>query len=266
MLKILLFCLPLFLHATEVAPWFGEYLEFEARASALYQGFDRVSSGKKSFSYHSDDVFTNFSLSFCPDPDWDVELEVLFADTRHRNYGFDSGKITGRYLILDDIIGDPISMTAGLSLILPIHSALRDIGSFHHGMAEFEAHAAIGQEVPYLTQWALRHYSFLALGIATQGSPWLRVSYNLERNFCNAFSAKVFLESLFGFGRRRIFKQDFRGYGAIAHRSVDAGVGLTYTFDYWGELSLQYTYRIYARNFPKNVNIAKITYYVPFTL
>jgi len=266
MLKLLLLCLPVFLQATEIAPWFGEFLELEARVSARYQQFDRVNSGKHSFSYPSNDLFTNFSLSLSPYPDWDAEIETLFANTRHRNYGFDSAKVTGRYLLMDDIIGDPVSLTAGLSLILPIYSALHDIGSFHHGMVEFEAHAAVGQEVPYLSQWLIRHYGFFACGIATQGAPWLRASYYLERNFCNALAAKVYLESLFGLGKRRVHRENFRGYGAIAHRSIDAGIELSYTFDYWGELSLGYAYRFYSRNFPRNANFVRLSYYLPFTL
>lgn len=257
---------PFFSHTTELAPWFGNLYEVEARVSTLYQKFQHVNSSKHSFSYRSNDFFTNFSLSVSPDPDFSVETEVLFADTRHRNYGFDSAKLTGRYQILDDIIGDPVSLTTGLSIIVPLRSALRDIGSFHHGMAEFEAHVAVGVELPYLSIWLQRQYGVFACGIATQGSPWLRVGYYFERNFCNSVSVQIFLDSLFGLGRRTIHKHDFNGYGAVAHRSIDAGLKWSYLFDYWGTLSLEYAYRIYARNFPRNVNFVQFSYNLPFNL
>lgn len=233
--------LPISLFATEYAPWIGNFLEVETRISAAYQQFRHVNSSHRNFSYPSHDFFTNFNAGIAPDDCYDVQVDLLFADTRHRNYGFDSGKVTGRYFILNDIVGDPVSLTAGLSLILPIHSALRDIGSFHHGMAELEGHMAVGLETPYFTTWLQRQYAVFALGIATQGSPWLRVKYHFERALCNNFSLQFFFDSLFGLGRRSLRKHHFHGYGAIAHRSIDTGLKLSYTFDYCGILSVKHT-------------------------
>lgn len=263
---LLCLALPFVVFATELSPWPGNFLEIETRAFASYQTFRHVNSGCGNFAYPSDDLFTNFSLSVCPYPGWDAEVEILFADTRHRNYGFDSGKATGRYFFLDDIDGDPVSLSGGISLIMPIHSALRDIGSFHHGMAELEGHIAVGLEKSYRTVWVERQFAVFGCGIATQGSPWLRVNYFYERSFCNEFSLQFSLNSLFGLGKRCLYKRGFNGYGAIAHRSIDAGIKLNYEFNYSGTLSLEYSYRIYAKNFPRNVNILQLSYFYSFNL
>ncbi|KAF3362140.1 hypothetical protein PHSC3_001452 [Chlamydiales bacterium STE3] len=255
------FLLPMAVHATEFAPWFGNQYEFEGGVSAIYQKFDRINSS----SYRSDDVFLNLSLSLSPDPNWSGEIELLFADTRHRNLGFDSGKLTGRYLFLDDVSGDPVSLTFGISMILPIHRALRDPGSFHHGMIESEVHLAIGKELASHDQWVKRQFGVIALGAATQGAPWLRACYSWEKKVSNRFSWTAYLNGLFGFGKRRLNLKGFKGYGAIGHRSVDLGLKLNYLFDYNGSLSLDYARRIYACNYPKNANIFQLTYLYPFS-
>lgn len=251
---------------TEIAPWFGNFYEFEARLSQSYQQFNRINTSQDSKSYQSHDHFTHLSLAFVPDPNWSAETELLFAATRHRNFGFDSGKITGRYLFMDDIVGDPVSLTGGLSLTMPLHTALRDIGSFHHGMAELEGHVSVGMECPFLSHWLLRYYGSCALGIATQGSPWLKLSYFWERNFLNGFAMQLYVKSLFGFGRRSLHIHDFNGYGAVAHRSVDTGFKLSYEWNYGGILSIEYAYRLYAKNFPRCVNSLRISYLYYFNL
>ncbi|MGK5594636.1 MAG: hypothetical protein ACSNEK_04675 [Parachlamydiaceae bacterium] len=249
------------LSATEFAPWFGNQYQFEARYRALYQKYHRVGR-----HHHADDLFSQLSLSFSPDPKVNGEAEILFADTRYRDFGFDSGKVTGRCLLLNDIIGDPVSLTSGLSFTFPIYSGLHDTSSFHTGTVETEAHLAVGKEYSCLDQWYQRQYALFAIGIATQGSPWIRLQYSWEERLCYGWAYELFAKSVFGFGKRRLHISDFNGYGAIAHRSIDLGIKLNYILDFSGILSFEYAYRVFAQNFPKNTHLVQLTYFYPFSL
>lgn len=260
--------IPIYLSATEYAPWFGTSFQLEGRASAEYQTFNAFDSNGHSHHYKTRDFFGNLSLSLAIDPVvlWpvSVEIETLLARTHHRSWGLDSFKLTGRYQWMDDILGDPVSLTGGLSLILPVKVALHDISSFHHGIVECEAHVAVGKEFSLFDQWTFRHWGLLAIGVADRGSPWFRGGYFWEKNFCNGFSLDLFFEGLLGLGSRRLHAHHFHGYGGIRHRSIDLGVQLNYQLDCFGVISLAYTYRPYARNFPKNVNCIQLSLFYPF--
>ncbi len=248
--------------ATEFAPWFGNQYQFEARWKALYQKYNHIGS----HPYQADDLFTQLSLSFSPDPALSGEAEILFADTRYRDFGFDSGKVTGRYLLLDDIVGDPVSLTMGLSLAFPIYRGLHDISSLHHGMIETEAHLAIGKEYSYLNQWHQRQYALLGVGIATQGSPWLHFLCSWEKRLCVGWTFELFAKSLLGFGKRKVHVSKFNGYGAIAHRSLDLGAKINYILDFSGVVTFEYVYRVLARNYPQNTHLVQLMYFYPFSL
>ena len=255
--------LPLFLCATEYAPWFDRVLEFEARGSAAYQAFNSVDSKGRSRSYKTRDLFSNLSLALAI-PMASVELETLLARTHHRTFGFDNFKFTGRYLWMDDVVGDPASITSGLSLIFPYKRALHDVSSFHHGIFELESHVAVGKEYDCWDRWQFRHYGLFIAGIADRGSPWLALRYFAESRVLDRYSVQCFIRGLMGLGWRRLHPHHFQGYGAVGHRSIDGGIRLSYQFDFEGQLFVEYVRRFYARNFPKDVNWVQITYLYPF--
>jgi len=254
---------PFLLCATEYAPWFDKVLEFEARGSVAYQAFNSVDSKGRSRSYESRDIFSNLSLSLAL-PMASLEIESLLARTHHRTFGFDNFKFTGRYLWMDDVVGNPISLTTGFSLILPFKRALYDLSSFHHGIVETEGHVAIGKEYACWDRWKFRHYGLFVIGLADRGSPWLGLRYFAESRICDRYAVQVFIKGLMGLGVRRLHPHHFQGYGAVQHRSIDGGIRLSYQFDFEGRLYLEYARRLYARNFPKEVNWVQITYLYPF--
>lgn len=254
--------------ATEYAPWFGPAFLPEIRLSSAYQGFNEIDSNRRHHVYPGNDFFADLSVSLAIDPIvlWpvSVELESILARTHHRTFGFDCFKVTGRYQWLDDIVGDPVSLTSGISMIFPFRRGLEDLSSFHHGCFEYEGHAAVGREMSCGDRWIFRQYLMTALGSSDRGSPWLRGGYYFETKLCVQYALEVFVEGLMGFGKRALHRDHFQGYGAIRHRSIEAGAKLSYQFDYEGVLSLEYRRRLYARNFPKEVNWVEITFLYPF--
>lgn len=264
-----LYCiLSLQTYATEFAPWFGPAFLPELRLSAAYQNFAKIDSHHHALHYPGKDFFADLSLSIALDPVvlWplSVEIESVGSRTHHHSLNFDCFKFTGRYQWFDDIVGDPFSLTSGISLIFPFEKGLTDISSFHHGCFEYEGHVAFGKEKACRENWIFRHYGLLALGSSDRGSPWLRGGYFLENKVCGPLFFQAFLEGLMGFGKRHLHKHHFQGYGAIQHRSIDGGIKLSYSLDYYGVIALEYRRRLFARNFPLRTNWLQLSLIYPF--
>lgn len=253
--------------ATEFKPWFGNVFELEARGKYVFQNFQDVESGFGEQSYVSNDNFATLGLGTNIYGDWNVEIEVTGAQTRAHSFNFDNARVTGRYLFMDDIIGDPVSLTGGLTLIQATSQSLHDLGSFHHGIFEAEIHAAFGREISCGMTWNNRWWVVGAVGQGTVGVPWIRADGVVQfQRFCgNIFEFGIY--SLMGTGDRDIeLLNEFPGYGLIAHRSIDLGAAYIHRFDISGSLKIEYRRRVYARNFPCNVNYLIVEYLYPFGL
>lgn len=241
--------------ATEYQPWLGNFYEFELRSSLLYQKYHWISSESHLKKHFSNDFFLNASLSNAiPDPDIGGELELTQAGTRQQKGDLDQIKLTGRYLWLDDVAGDTLSLTIGFSYAQAFKHSLRDVSSFHHGFNNAEFFVSIGRENPEESVWGSRWWSMFAIGMAERGSPWLRLHVEYDKRWWDRLEMTVFLHSLWGLGRQKLHPHHFHGYGSIAHQSVDVGLRSTYLLEFGSNVSLEYAYRVYASNFPAYVH------------
>lgn len=236
--------------ATEYQPWLGNVYEFELRSSLMYQDYTWLSTGSHLKKYSSNDVFLNASLGGALPSGFGLEAEITQARTRHQKGDIDQFKATGRYVWQDDIAGDPLSVTPGLSLIYALPYSLKDVSSFHHGRAEAELFLSIGKETPVETMWGSRWWSMLGIGMADRGFPWIRFDLSYEKRLWDRHEMQLFMYSLWGTGRKRLHLDDFDGYGRIQHQSVDIGLRYTYLLEFFGNVSLEYSYRVHGRNFP----------------
>ncbi len=257
---ILLICLSSFFNArgTELQPWFGNQLQYEGRCSLLYQSYSRISSADRLPSHSSDDLFLTASVSNAPYPELSLELETTVAFRKFRCGGFDNFRATGRWLCLDDVAGDAISLSTGATCTIALDEGLKDISSFHHGLYETEAHIAIGKERSSISDWTSRCWCVGAIGIAERGSPWLKAQAAYEYRIGGNHSLQTFIHGLAGLGTRRLHWHDFRGYGAVQHQSIDLGIRYDYFIAFFGEMNLEYAYRAYARNFPARCNLVRL--------
>ena len=254
-LRLLFACFALFHimqgEATQTKPWLGNPYEFEFRPSLHYQHYSRLSSGSHAKKYSSDDAFLNLSLSNAL-PSLGLEMEALGARTRRQKGNLDQLKITGRYVWLDDVAGDPISFVSGLSFTRAFQHSLKDVSSFHHGISEAEVFLSIGRETTFETTWSSRWWGMFAIGAAAhRGSPWFRGDLAYEKLFCDKHALRFLLNTLWGTGGQRLHLHHFHGYGPVQHQCIDLGVRYTYLMEFFGSASLEYTYRIHARNFPE---------------
>lgn len=254
------------LAATDYRPWFGNTLEIETCAACQLQGYRKVSTGEGTKHHPAIDLF--FDLSAATSFDFlAAELEAVATDTRYRRFGMDCIKLTGRYRWLNDIVGDPVSLVTGLSIAQVFKPGLRNLSSFHHGGIECEAHVAVGRERSFMQYWFSRYWAVLGVGIADMGYPWIRGDYAWEYNFCEKHILRLFANSLWGLGYHHLHHVNhFHGYGSIRHQSIDLGARYSFLFNWGGTLSLEYAYRVFARNCPKGVNIAYLSLCYPFGL
>lgn len=262
-----LLLLPALAIGTELKPWLDRDLEVQARGSALFQFYQNVYTPHKTIHHQARDRFYHVSAAFAAF-DYSAEVEMTVADTKFQHLDVDCLRLTLRRLFLDDILGDPLTLTAGLTITQAFRHSIFDISSFHHGHIEAEANISFGKETPCMEFWLTRWWGYAGLGIAdNSGSPWLHTFFAWERNWWNMHQFRVFMESLIGFGGRNISShRHFHGYGKIKHRSLDVGARYTYFFDYGESLSLQYAYRPYAYNFPAHANLVLISFLYPFGL
>lgn len=249
-----LWMLPLFLEATDLSPWTGYDLELHPR----------VVNQLQKHPSHWDNLF-GVGIEGSYDV-WQADIEVNMASTQKLLFGFDDLRLMGRYRWFDDVIGDPVTLTTGVTLIKPTHHSLRDPDLFHHGTFEGEAHAAVGKEWSYQQYWTARLWGVGAFGMANRGYPWLRGNLGWERNWCDAQAIRLYVNTLWGLGHKTFHKHDFHGYGPIHHQSVDLGLDYSFQTIYNSTLTIGYAYRLYAKNFPKYVNTLSIQWMVPIGL
>lgn len=264
----MMIALPFQIAAVDYKPWLGEMLEFDWRNEFFYQTYPSVSVGNHRKKHSSDDLFLTTSLSTSV-MEYGIELEATQASTHRQSGGIDNLRGTLRYVWLDDVAGDPISLATGFSFIQSFVPSLKDVSSFHHGRSETELFVSLGKETPSSEIWMRRWWTVMGAGIAERGSPWLR--FNLGYDFRSSSSSnhhewRLFCHTLWGLGERKLNVNHFSGYGAIEHQSVDLGLRYTFLIDYFGSISFQYSNRIYARNFPSQTSVFLLEWLYTFGL
>lgn len=251
-----------FLQATLVEPWLGNQLEIEWRNQLLGQTYRSIAYDSSLRKKPSQDLFYSSSLNSTV-LDFGLEIEAIFAWTGKQKGNLDTFRFTSRYAVLDDIAGDPISLTIGAVFSKASWKSLKDKSSFHHGLGECEFFVSFGKETSFQEEWAQRWWGYLGVGIAERGSPWIRAKANYEKRFLGVHELKVFLEGLTGLGVQKLH-HPFTGYGPTQHGSVDIGLGYRYLLSQGKSIGMQYAFRLYARNFPAYTQRLFLEYVYPF--
>ena len=255
------------LFSLELKPWFDPMFELQSRVATIGQLYTFVDTKEGLKKHPAGNFFLDLEFYSTLWQNWSVEVEAVTAATRHRTFGPDTLSLTGRYLWLDDVVGDPLSLTTGVTLYKVFKPARRDLSVFHHGGIEAELHAAVGKEASCLGRWRSRVWAVAGFGIGDLGSPWMRADAHWEHRWCDLHQLRLSLLSILGLGQRSLKHLDhFHGYGPIQHHSVDAGVRYTYLFDHGIALNAEYAFRLYARNCPAYVHFILVILDYPVSL
>lgn len=262
----LLLSLPITGFAFDQAPWFGLPLEFYWETAYTYSEYSKVQNAVEPLRHTSHDHLFNFGLGASLSAVWDGGIELEIADTPRETWGTRSFGAEIRHLWLDDVMGDPVTLTTGAIFRYVPRRSLRDISTPYHAQSNFELNGAVGREWASGEFWHFRTFGYVATGIANRGSPWLDVHLAAGFNQEDRFQYEIFSRGYFGFGdQREVNIEHFNGYAKIHHQSVDVGVNFRYLTEVWGSFTFEYTRRVFARSFPENVNFFTIRYVLPFS-
>lgn len=264
-LVALALCLPSLCFALYERPWFGDIGELYFRPQYAYSFFDEVDNSTSSLPSTLFQHLLCANLETTIPPTWNWQIELEFADTTPVSWGYRSAALQVTKLWLDDVCGDPVSLTTGLSYRDSSSRLRRALPTPYHARANFEFHTSIGKEWSRGCYWTFRTYGTFAVGQGTKGSPWLRGDYYLWFNRCNTCQFRLYAKSYWGLGSKTAVPvPGFDGWADIGHQSIDLGVSFRYQFQCYGALRFDYMYRVYARSYPAQVNCFVLTYDLPF--
>ncbi len=265
--SFLLFSLsfPLGLFSLEKQPWFSDVYEFHLLSSYTYSEFNQVDKETKP-NTSSRDHLVDFGIETSPSAQWSIDGELSFVDTTRQAFSFQSSAVQARYLWLDDIVGDFLSLTTGVSMRLTSRRSLRDISCLYHGTGEFTLHTSFGKELDHGRFSRYRLWGFGLVGFSTSGSPWFRGVGSVEGNHYDLHKWALFLEGGHGYGKKMVVDPNhFFGYGKIRYKFLDLGVRYGYKIGVMGTVRFEYTRRLLAGAYPKNVNFFTASYLLPFS-
>ncbi len=262
----LLSCLSIFGYATDLRPWPTSTLLFLPHADLITQYYQTINAECGNRSQPSFNNFLNLGMEVGALDLVSLEAEALLARTHEQSFGFDSLRLTARYFWANGIPDDTLSSAVGVTVIPVFKNADHDPGSFHHGSFETEAHLSFGREYSWDRFWTCRWWNVLAIGIADRGSPWVRTQSVWEQNYWDCAQWRLYVNTLWGLGSRSFpcCLNEFKSYGSIHHQSIDIGTGYTYFWNETAYFSIDYSYRLYAKNYPSRANTLMLSVIYPF--
>lgn len=245
--------------SVEKEPWLGNWLEFEG---ALFQS--HTQSRFKHKFLHAER--TRASIEFMPLADLSAAFELDLVDTQSKDYGFEAIKAACRYKLLNDLTGDPVSLTCGLKAALSTPSRVKDLSSIQHGVFETEAFLVMGREFAYHDKSYYKAWGLIKSGLASSGSPWLGLEAHFTRVFKNRHYIDLFFRAEKGLSSRKLHHaHDFHSWSRIGYTYED--IGLTYRLKEiaLGSLYLEATTRLHARYYPKHAWSLQLGFVIPFS-
>lgn len=197
---------------------------------------------------------------------FDISVEAEGVSSNRFPSGYTAASFAGRYLLLNDAVGDPLCCTAGFQLRHAASKGLSNYSLFYHNHLECEVHVAIGKELDNKLRCPFwRWWSAASGGWAARAAPWIKCKGAVEKIWPTGHHICLELFSEKGLGSRGFNRKDFYGYKKINYCRVEGAVGYSYRFDSYAECSLLCAYRFYAHNCPRGA-VLTLSCCLPFGL
>jgi len=255
------------LFALETKPWLGNPYEFDFYSAFSYSRFAKVEGASKQLSAPLNNRDLLLDCGFTSPSSLDIRIEGEFGKTNQINWALRSAALQSRLQMLDDISGDPVSLTFGVVLRGATHHFLRSVSTPYAAEFNTELTCSVGKEWSADGMWTMRAYAFAALGQANRGYPWTRELLVWQYNLSDTHRFTLFAQGDFGFGNRHhVNVKHFNGWGKFQHQSMDLGAAYGYQIGIYGILTASYAHRVFAHNFPEHVNFFTLAYCIPFSL
>ena len=253
--------------ALDQLPWYDDVYAFRSNTFFSYSYFHDVDGSTSHLSYPSNNYLTAAGVGFTLSEHIDLDVDLELAQTPRQNFSFRSSALQARYRIYNDIAADLISVVVGVNVRGVSSKSVKDISSPYSSYCNFEMTGAIGKEYSVQESWTMRWSWLTALGMATQGLPWIRSVGVFEGNLKDAHQGGMFAEGYFGLsGRNAVSVACFHGWGHVQHESIDLGGFYRYNMGLWGALRLSYSCRVFAHNYPEYEQRGVLNYEIPFSL
>ncbi len=253
-------------HSLEYKPWLGEVYEFHFLPKYAYSFYSSVEGSLQPLGSTSNDNLLYFGLEFPFTPEWSVDADLEFVDTPRQSFSFRSTALQLRYLWLDDIVGDSVSLTTGANIRVVSPRSLHDVSCPYYGNTDFQVNISIGKEYDQIEFWRLRLWGFGSVGIANRGSPWFEGKIGFDGNYDERHKWGIYVLGQHGFGRKNYVNIDhFHGYASIRNKFIDIGFFYGYKFRVYGTLKAEYDRRVLAKRCPQRVNTFIVSYSLPFS-
>ncbi|NGX55992.1 MAG: hypothetical protein K1060chlam5_00226 [Candidatus Anoxychlamydiales bacterium] len=254
------------LFSLEKAPWFNEVYEFHLTSKYTYFLYDKVNGAIEQLNTTQNNHLLYFDLSFSPSMQWSIDSDLEFIETPRQSFGFRSVAFQPRYLLRDDIIGDPFSIAIGANFRVISNDSLKDVSTLYHSHVDFEFNLAIGKEFAHLEYWRFRVWGNGVVGFANNSSPWLRAKVAIEGNSNEKRKWALFTEIMHGYGKENTIDiENFNGYAKIRQKSIDLGFNIGHKLSVLGTLRFEYKRRLLAKLCPEKVNFFSVEYLLPFS-
>lgn len=251
--------------ALRTDPWFYQPYEFHLGGSVEGSYFSNVNKGVNPIGYHSTNLLLRGYLIGPVTDVWEIEGEVELERTSKTPFNFQSFALQVRRQLLNDITYDWVSASLGFNCRFVQNIWLHDVAIPYHNLFNFELIGSIGKEFTKNFRWKSRTFLYLTIGQASRGYPWVRGGFESSYKVLDKSILTGFIKGYFGLGPNTIVNVDhFKSYAAIKHQSVDLGLKYSYIFDILGCMTLEYSYRVYAKSFPQFLNCIKLSYDYPF--
>lgn len=254
------------LSALQKQPWLGNWLEFEA---SIYQTHSQsrsvdTANGSKHKFLHAER--TTASIEFMPLVDFSTELELDVAKTQKEAFGFEAIKASCRYRLLNDLTGDPVTLTAGLVTSLSTPTRVRDLSSQSHGVFEVEARLSLGREFAIHDKSYYKAWGLAKTGIASSGAPWI----GLEAHFGPVIHEQHYLDLFFraekGLSSHKLHHlSDFHSWSRIGYQFEEVGLSYALKDVPLGTFYIEATKRLHASLCPKHTWSLRLGVDIPFS-
>ncbi|MCE5294472.1 MAG: hypothetical protein LLF94_07660 [Chlamydiales bacterium] len=254
------------LYSLQNEPWLGNWLEFEATLDQSRTQSSSVDTahGAKHHKLHSNKTIG--ALEFMPMVNMSLELEFDLAETQKKSYGFDAFKAQSRYKLLNDLTGDPITLTAGLVMAMSTPTRVADLSSSQSGVFQTEARISFGRQFAIDDGSYWKAWGLVNSGLASSGSPWLGCEVHLQRVLHEKHHMGLFCRAAKGLSHTRLHHvSDFHSWSRIGYRYTEAGVSYSLKKIGYGSLYFEASKRLSARYCPKATWNVCLGVLIPFS-
>lgn len=254
------------LSAADMSPWLGNLYEFEGAVQQEHRHSSHLATDDGIVSKKLHNNMTTFSIGFTPNQDVGVAAELICAQSQKFGYNFDALRGRVRYNVLDDLVDDPISLTAGLSGSIAPMRRVKDLSTQNHGHVEGQLDLAAGFEFGYADKSYWRTWTNGYTGIANKGAPWLGGSLHLEKHINETHTLGAFVLAEKGFSKEKLHRaSDFTSWAQIGYSFNEIGFDYSYTFYSVGTCQAKVSRRLHASNCPSGVWSFILVICIPFS-